>query len=112
MKRNTIDIDPVRLPNGYIVPVTEEGLRRITYKIRMCPGLIYLQNRTSPSDNGIHLQFWCLWDCDRCRLVYDSPWRFKKDLDRPPHSRDVVWSEKVYKKGGRFIRLPAGDWRR
>lgn len=105
-RRNTLDLDPVRLPNGFI-RAADPGLMD---KIKRCPFLVRARVRESASGSGYHIELWCNWDCDLCRLVYDSPRRFGKDLGRPVWSRDVLWQNKVYRKGGHSLALGPDVW--
>ena len=98
---------------AYIVS-SGDTLRRIILGLAKCP---YddpgVSVRDSPGGNGFHVEVKCSREgCDLCRLVFDSPIRFERDLDRPPRSRDVLWDRKAYRKGGGRMIGVADEWRR
>ena len=105
-----MDVDWRRF-GGFVQP-SGGLLDRIVRRLRGCPhisGGVWV--RVSAGGNGFHVQFMCDLDgCDVCRLVFDSPKRFDADCLRPECTRDVLWDSKVYWKGGRGLRLYAGDW--
>jgi len=104
LKRNTVDVD------GKVFVDAEGKLRRVLGFVGRCPFSQTLRYRVSPSLNGYHVEFWCTLNCSLCRFVFDDVKRYVFDLRRPPWTRDVLWSSKVFCKLGRTLRVEAGVW--
>jgi hypothetical protein len=80
---NTIDIDDTDLDN----------LRRIRLKImHFCSDVDAMG--FEPSLNGWHVTLWCRKECEVCRLVFDDQNRYFWDLERKPHTRNVLFDFK------------------
>lgn len=108
---NTLDLDWVRLDNGFIM---DSGalFNSVIRSICRCSSNVSVDRRRSASGNGWHVRLRCARGCDICRLVHDSAPRFDMDQHRPPHLRDVLWDRKSYSKGGKTIVMNAGEWDR
>jgi hypothetical protein len=103
----TIDVDWLRMPNGFLVS-SEEQFARILYEMQKCEASD-LEYRVSGSNNGFHIRCNCK-GCEVCRIVFDSPVRWDMDQTRPPETREVLWDSKVYRKGENKITLKSGEW--
>ena len=105
----TFDVDPRRLPNGFLVfPDVDDVIRRLW----RCSYATNVAVRRSASGNGFHVRLECMWDnCDICRLCFDSDFRFMLDmLFRKPRQRNVLWKRKTYEKNGHYLTCDAGEW--
>lgn len=91
IKRNTIDFDYYRR-YGF----DNALFNRMLEKIMWCKHLLYIG--VKPSLNGWHVTMLCDTDCDICRLVFDDPVRYAKDLMRPEYSRNVLFTRKEVKR--------------
>ena len=111
MKMNSFDVDPKRLPNGY-VSLGEPELERTLGGLRKCGLLDQVLVRRSASGNGFHVVAFCRdGECsESCRLCLDSPRRVDLDGLDPEWTRGVLWDSKTYSQGGKSIRLEAGEW--
>jgi len=89
VRRNTLDLDFV----------DKETFVRIYAKILDYPNRIYGLRRRD-TWKGIHLEFFCENNCDLCRLVFDDPVRYARDLRRPVFSRDVLFDCKELVRNG------------
>ena len=90
---NTIDLDYNE----------ERRVGEILDKIVECSDLYSLRTEISSSTNGVHLILYCCRDCDLCRLVFDDPVRYAKDLQRPVYSRNVLFESKLRVKRGKDL---------
>jgi hypothetical protein len=60
---------------------------------------------------GKHIRMLLTEPCDLCRLVFDDPKRFGRDMTlRKPYQRNVLKTKKVYVNGDRQLALYAGPW--
>ena len=107
---STLDLDWRRHGCGW-VESADGCLRAVARRVGGCDHLVSCDVRRSASGNGFHVRLLCGIPCSICRLVFDSPRRLEADQGRPYYSRDVLWGSKVYRKGGRWVRLEAGEWR-
>ena len=107
---NTFDVDHKKYPSGFIVS-SDELLQAVLKNVSKCPKAGKVSYRQSSGGDGYHVRVECSeQECGACRLVFDSPLRFSLDLRRPWYSRDVLFDEKMYKKGGKFLQGRAGEW--
>jgi len=89
LRRNTLDLDFV----------DKETLMKIILKIEsMCQGARWGAKITDTL-KGYHIEMFCLLDCDLCRMVFDDPVRYSRDLRRPVFSRDVLFNYKELVRG-------------
>ena len=107
----TFDVDPKRLPNGFI-SLGEDELRRIQRALSKCPHAGVRYHRRSASGNGFHVSVECDRDCEICSLTLDSPRRMELDALDPPWTRGVLWDSKTFSKGGSRLEMEAGEWMR
>ena len=109
--RRTFDVDSRRLDNGYITDASGR-LDLILRGLRSCPSCKRIDSRVSASGNGYHVSVSCEGDgsCYVCRMVFDDPYRLELDLLRPVWTREVLWSRKVYRKGGGVLVGEAETW--
>ena len=107
-----MDIDPERLPNGYLT-LGEDHLAQVLHSVGKCRSVESVRVRHSSSLCGFHVEVECGREgCDLCSLCLDSPARVDIDLRYPEWTRGVLWDSKVYRKGGHAVRLEAGEWER
>jgi len=82
--------------------VDKETLGRIIYKIWGCRLCGYSANLVGVKDTlkGYHMELRCRGNCELCRLVFDDPVRYSRDLRRPVFSRDVLFDCKELVRNG------------
>lgn len=86
----TIDLDQVDKYTLYNI------INKIKYKGKKenCNTRIYVKD----TFKGYHIIIECKKECDLCRLVFDDDRRYYYDQYRPKHLRNVLWTNKYYKK--------------
>lgn len=94
-RRNTVDLDRVG----------KEEACRVFAKVAGCKHsqLVALKDTLQ----GYHILFFCDIPCSVCRLAFDDPVRFARDLTRPFHTRDVLHQSKLYSPWS-FVWAPKG----
>ena len=75
-------------------------IEHIEEKIKRCKDLVALRKELSPSRNGWHFILWCKKECNLCRISYDDPVRYQRDLTlRERHGGNFLASRKIVRKG-------------
>lgn len=70
------------------------SLEHVIAKIKAMPCCEGITQKPSDS-KGVHLILECTKvSCDMCRLLYDDPVRYAKDLKRPTYAANVLFQKK------------------
>lgn len=95
MRRYTIDFDIFKMLRR--CPAVERG--------DTC-GELPIQWRLSPNRGGFHFVWWCPKKrckiCSRIEHKFDDPLRYRRDKNRPPEERRVLWQSKGGRKAGKW----------
>ena len=103
----TIDLDCHELRSLH------KTIDEILQRILKCHHIGEVWVRESASKNGYHIKILCDVDCELCRLAFDDQVRFTADyINKKQHNRNVLFTIKYYKKGGKTIQLKSGEWRK
>mgnify|MGYP000005721446 CR=1 FL=1 len=90
---NTIDLDhDPRTPK--IKSCTKSFLHYVVNKIKRCPNLLSI-TLTESNSKGYHIILRCAVKCDICRLVFDDPERYIRDINRKHIYQNVLFQRKT-----------------